>query len=72
MDASVGLADFHLGGRRCNPPIGKMLAGADSLAVDRQGAALLGMDWTAIPYLNGTRIGSEASSGGETQFSPRE
>lgn len=51
MDARVGLADFHLGGPRCDPPIGKMLAGFDPVAVDRQGAGLLGLDWRSIPYL---------------------
>jgi uncharacterized protein (DUF362 family) len=65
MDASVGLADFHLGGRRCSPPIGKMLVGTDPLAVDREGAALLGMDWRTIAYLNGAAIGSTDALDGE-------
>jgi len=55
VDASVGLADFHLGGRRCEPPVGKILAGSDPVAVDRMGAELLGLDWESIPYLQGTR-----------------
>lgn len=51
MDASIGMAAFHLGGPHCNPPIGKLLAGFDPWAVDRQGAELLGRDWRRIPYL---------------------
>ena len=51
MDASVGLAEYHLGGARCNPPVGKLLAGFDSQLLDRQAASLLGMDWRSIPHL---------------------
>ncbi len=51
MDASIGMADFHLGGPHCDPPIGKLLAGCDPWAVDRLGAELLGRDWRRIPYL---------------------
>ena len=52
MDASVGMAEFHLGGAHCNPPIDKLLAGTDALAIDRRGAELLGFDWRDIPYLS--------------------
>jgi uncharacterized protein (DUF362 family) len=51
MDASVGLADFHLGGRRCSPPAGKIIAGSDPWMVDRTAAELLGLDWKKIPHL---------------------
>jgi uncharacterized protein (DUF362 family) len=51
MDASVGLADFHLGGARCDPPLNQIIAGYDPLAVDRHGAALLGRDWKTIGHL---------------------
>ena len=51
MDASIGLADYHLGGRTCDPPVGKLVAGIDPLAVDREAAALLGLDWRQIPHL---------------------
>jgi len=52
MDASVGLAEFHLGGRHCSPPVGKMIAGFNPWEVDRTAAALLGLDWKKIPHLN--------------------
>ena len=51
MDASVGLADYHLGGARCNPPAGRILAGVDARAVDRAAAGLLGLDWRTIGHL---------------------
>lgn len=51
LDASIGLADFHLGGARCEPPVNRILAGADARAVDREGAALLGIDWTCVGHL---------------------
>lgn len=52
LDATVGLAEYHLGGRRCDPPVNQILAGWDPLAVDRRAAELLGLDWQGIPHLN--------------------
>ncbi len=52
MDASVGLSQSHLGGPECDPPIGKILAGFDPLALDRQAARLLGLDWQNIGHLS--------------------
>jgi uncharacterized protein (DUF362 family) len=52
MDASVGLAESHLGGPKCDPPIGKILAGYDPLELDRQAAGLLGLDWHDIGHLS--------------------
>jgi uncharacterized protein (DUF362 family) len=54
LDASVGLADFHLGGRQCSPPPNTLIAGYDPVAVDREAARLLGFDWQTIPHLNVT------------------
>lgn len=51
VDASVGLAAHHLGGPPCDPPVGKLLAGFDAVAVDAAGAALLGRNWREIGYL---------------------
>ena len=51
MDATVGMSDYHLGGRRCSPPVNKILAGFDPLAVDRESAKLLGLDWRTIGHL---------------------
>ncbi|MBD3241259.1 MAG: DUF362 domain-containing protein [Chitinivibrionales bacterium] len=52
MDATVGLADYHLGGRRCSPPVGKIVAGYDAQAVDRRAAELLGLNWRGIRHLS--------------------
>jgi len=51
MDATVGMPDFHLGGPHCDPPINKLLAGFDPLAVDRRSAELLGLQWQNIGHL---------------------
>jgi uncharacterized protein (DUF362 family) len=51
MDASIGLAEYHLGGPQCEPPLGRILAGFDARQVDRAGAALLGLDWRTIGHL---------------------
>ncbi|TVQ95904.1 MAG: DUF362 domain-containing protein [Desulfovibrionales bacterium] len=51
IDASVGLAEFHLGGATCSPPVNKLAAGFDPVAVDAAGAALLGLDWRSIGHI---------------------
>lgn len=51
MDGSVGMAEFHLGGPTCEPPLNTLLSGTDPLAIDRRGAELLGLDWRAIGHL---------------------
>ncbi|MCP4753561.1 MAG: DUF362 domain-containing protein [Proteobacteria bacterium] len=53
MDATIGLADFHLGGTRCSPPVNRIIAGFDPFEVDRRGAEHLGFDWRDIPHLKG-------------------
>jgi uncharacterized protein (DUF362 family) len=51
IDASIGMAEYHLGGPTCDPPVGKLLAGVDPVAVDAAGAALLGFDWQDIGHI---------------------
>ncbi len=51
MDASIGLAEYHLGGRQCRPPVNKILAGLDPVQVDRRAAELLYFDWKNIMHL---------------------
>jgi uncharacterized protein (DUF362 family) len=53
MDAGIGLAEYHLGGRECHPPVNKILAGYDPLLLDRTAAKLLGFDWRTIKHLSG-------------------
>lgn len=51
MDARIGLADYHLGGRECDPPVNKIIAGFDAREVDRTAAKMLGLNWRDIPHL---------------------
>ncbi|NQT94717.1 MAG: DUF362 domain-containing protein [Lentisphaerae bacterium] len=51
LDATIGMQDYHLGGRHCDPPVNKLLAGFDPREVDRAAAELLGLDWQVIGHL---------------------
>ena len=51
VDASLGLSEYHLGGAVCSPPVGRLLGGFDPVAVDAEGARLLGRDWRSIDHL---------------------
>jgi len=51
IDASVGLAEHHLGGAPCDPPARKIVAGFDPVAVDAAGARLLGSDWRQVGHI---------------------
>lgn len=51
MDATVGMQDYHLGGRHCDPPVNRILAGFDPYALDREAARLLGLDWKRIKHI---------------------
>lgn len=51
IDARVGLAEYHLGGATCDPPVRKIIAGFDPVAVDAEGATLLGFDWRSIGHI---------------------
>lgn len=51
MDGTVGLADYHLGGRQCAPPVNKIIAGCNPWEVDREAARLLNLDWRSIEHV---------------------
>jgi uncharacterized protein (DUF362 family) len=51
MDAGIGLAEFHLGGARCSPPVKKMIAGYNPWEVDQAAAGLLGLDLRNILHI---------------------
>ena len=51
IDGSVGLAEHHLGGPACNPPVGKLLAGFDPVRVDACGSELLGIPWHQVGHI---------------------
>lgn len=54
LDATVGMRDYHLGGAHCEPPLNKLIAGFDPVEVDREGARLLGLEWSNISHLVGS------------------
>lgn len=51
MDATIGLADYHLGGACCHPPVNHLLAGFDARAVDCTAAGMLRLDWHDVGHL---------------------
>lgn len=51
LDATVGMPDFHLGGAHCDPPLNTLVAGFNPADVDREGARLLGLEWTSVSHL---------------------
>ncbi|ACS78529.1 DUF362 domain-containing protein [Maridesulfovibrio salexigens] len=51
MDASVGLAEYHLGGALCDPAPELILASFDAVELDRKAAEILGLNWRDIGHL---------------------
>ena len=51
LDATIGMAEAHLWGRTCNPPVNILAAGYDPVAMDSYGAGLLGIDWQAVDHI---------------------
>lgn len=51
VDGGIGMKGSHLGGREVNPPIRKIVAGIDPVAVDAAAAALLGHRWDRVRHL---------------------
>ncbi|HET6418681.1 MAG TPA: DUF362 domain-containing protein [Geobacteraceae bacterium] len=51
IDASIGQAEHHLSGQACDPPVNRLLAGFDPVAVDAAGARLLGIPWQRVGHI---------------------
>ncbi|MDH3347380.1 MAG: DUF362 domain-containing protein [Desulfobulbaceae bacterium] len=51
LDATVGMPEAHLWGAHCEPPINKLVAGYDPVALDAYGASLLDIDWREIGHI---------------------
>lgn len=51
LDATVGMAESHLWGATCSPPVNLLIAGKDPVAMDAYGATLLGKNWQTIDYI---------------------
>ncbi|MCI5143970.1 MAG: DUF362 domain-containing protein [Candidatus Electrothrix sp. AR3] len=52
LDATVGMAESHLWGKTCDPPVNRLVAGADPVALDSYGTALLGKSWENIGHIS--------------------
>jgi uncharacterized protein (DUF362 family) len=52
LDASIGMAEAHLWGAHCDPPLNRLAASSDPVAIDAYGANLLGHDWRDIGYIS--------------------
>jgi len=51
LDASVGMAESHLWGATCQPPVGLLAAGTDPVAIDAWGCGVLGKKWQDIDHI---------------------
>lgn len=51
IDAAVGMAKAHLWGPTCSPPVKKIIASYDPVAVDAYGTSLLRKSWKDIGHL---------------------
>ncbi len=51
IDATLGMAEYHLGGSTCDPPVNRIVAGFDPVRVDACGTELLGLSWKDIPHI---------------------
>ena len=51
MDATVGMAEAHLSGPTCDPPLNRLLAGFDPVAIDAYATELLERNWQDIGHI---------------------
>lgn len=51
LDATVGMARAHLWGPTCSPPVGRLVAGFDPVALDAYGTSLLKRNWLDIGHI---------------------
>lgn len=51
LDATIGMSQSHLWGDHCDPPVGRLVASYDPVAVDSYGCELLGTTWDSIGHI---------------------
>ncbi len=51
LDATIGMAQAHLWGAHCDPPVNKVAASWDPVAIDSYGSSLLERDWREIGHI---------------------
>lgn len=52
LDASIGMAQAHLWGPQCDPPVNTLAVSWDPVAIDSYGCSLLGKDYSNIGHIN--------------------
>lgn len=52
LDASIGMAQAHLWGPTCKPPVNRIAAGYDPVAIDAYGTGLLKRSWRDIGHIS--------------------
>ena len=51
IDGAIGQEGSHTSGYQCRPPKRVIIAGEDSIEVDKVGANILGFDWRQIRHI---------------------
>lgn len=51
LDGTRGMAQAHLWGPECDPPVGRLAVSWDPIAIDSYGCSLLGKKYTDIPHI---------------------
>jgi len=51
LDGTIGMAEAHLWGPKCDPPVNRLAASADPVAIDAYGCYLLGKRWQEIDHI---------------------
>ena len=51
LDATIGMAEAHLWGNHCEPPVGLLVAGYDPVAIDCYGTRLLERNWREVGHI---------------------
>jgi len=52
LDATIGMAEAHLWGPTCDPPVNKLAAGYDPVAIHAYGTSLLNRKWRDIGHIH--------------------
>ncbi len=62
LDATIGMPEAHIHGPSCDPPVNRLAAGNDPVAMDSYGASLLGRNWRKIGHIQAlhTELGQAA------------
>ena len=51
LDATIGMAQAHLWGPTCDPPVNRLSASFDPVSIDAHGTNLLKKDWRNINHI---------------------